>query len=529
AQTEPSKKDQGKKRKLVKETSDAPSPTKRAKAGKVTKKRMPKSSLQLVDEFVDEGVPKKEPAHDDEEADLQRALELSLKDQGERTQGLACQVVIRETNSGRIQPLPDVQGKGKEKVIDEQAAHDLLTLHTPKQKSPTDQFIFQRRTLMPIKSSRHAESPSLDASNPGDAIESQPQSSHVVHAGPYLEHMDSEATDASSQQNHEQIDEEFTITAYPNDLSFTNQFFVEKPQEEEPEKTNTESEVQSMVMVPIHQDTLSVPSMTSPVIDLTVSHPVSTTIHAPLPTSIATQLSTGGKVGHGSRLYKLENLNIPQQVSKVVNEIVTDAVDWAMQAPLRACFRDLPAMDIKEILQQRMFEDKSYEAHADHKNLYDALQKALERDYSNQLLADLDEARKKKRKRRASPRTPHGSPHSHPPPLAGTSGAPGTSGASGSSQLPPPPAPLSTGTSGLAQQQGSKAPSLSKTAASTYQSMAWTTSDMRYESTGFMDTQETSPLDDLMQYDSILDEQVHLSDDNDFVNDHPPKDNLRKD
>ncbi|GJW01915.1 hypothetical protein Tco_1560771, partial [Tanacetum coccineum] len=31
--------------------------------------------------------------------------------------------------------------------------------------------------------------------------------------------------------------------------------------------------------------------------------------------------------GHGLRLYKLENLNIPHQVSKAVNEIVTDAVD----------------------------------------------------------------------------------------------------------------------------------------------------------------------------------------------------------
>ncbi|GKC37939.1 retrovirus-related pol polyprotein from transposon TNT 1-94 [Tanacetum coccineum] len=109
---------QGKKRKLVKETYDAPSPAKRAKA--------------------DEGVPEKEPAHDDEEADLQRALQLSLHDQGERTQGPARPMVIRETDSGIIQPLPDVQGNGKEKVVDEQAAHDLLTLHTLKQKSPAD-------------------------------------------------------------------------------------------------------------------------------------------------------------------------------------------------------------------------------------------------------------------------------------------------------------------------------------------------------------------------------------------------------
>ncbi|GKD17214.1 retrovirus-related pol polyprotein from transposon TNT 1-94, partial [Tanacetum coccineum] len=80
--TESSKKDQGKKRKLVMESTDAPSLAKRSKTGKVTKKRMPKSSLQLVDEVVDKGVQEKEPAHDDEEANLQRALELSLKEQG---------------------------------------------------------------------------------------------------------------------------------------------------------------------------------------------------------------------------------------------------------------------------------------------------------------------------------------------------------------------------------------------------------------------------------------------------------------
>nr|GFC67777.1 hypothetical protein [Tanacetum cinerariifolium] len=72
-------------------------------------------------------------------------------------------VVIREPDAGRIQLLPDVQGKGKEKDVDEQAAHDLLTLLTPKNKSPVDQFIFQRCTPMLTKAFGHAESPSLDA------------------------------------------------------------------------------------------------------------------------------------------------------------------------------------------------------------------------------------------------------------------------------------------------------------------------------------------------------------------------------
>ncbi|GJT63139.1 hypothetical protein Tco_1006672 [Tanacetum coccineum] len=44
----------------------------------------------------------------------------------------------------------------------------------------------------------------------------QPQPSHVVHAGPNLENMDLETTDAFTQQKPEQMDEEFTTTAYPN-------------------------------------------------------------------------------------------------------------------------------------------------------------------------------------------------------------------------------------------------------------------------------------------------------------------------
>ncbi|GJX52916.1 hypothetical protein Tco_0281285 [Tanacetum coccineum] len=183
-----------------------------------------------------------------------------------------------------------------------------------------------------------------------------------------------------------------------------------------------------MVRVPIHQDTSSVPPMTYPVIDLTVSHPVFITIHAPLPTSTTTVTATITTTSlpppqpqqstedpmllkhigeleqhmadliqdnlaleerldkHGTRLYNLENLNIPYKVSQAVDEIVTDA----------------------DILQQRMFEDNSYKAHDIHNDLYETLQKSLELDYSNQRLADQEEARKMKRKNRESPRTPPG-------------------------------------------------------------------------------------------------------------------------
>nr|GFD02809.1 hypothetical protein [Tanacetum cinerariifolium] len=64
-----------KKHKLIAETYDEPSPAKSSKPGKVTKRRKPTSSLSLVDEFVDEGIPEKEPMFDDEEADMQREVE----------------------------------------------------------------------------------------------------------------------------------------------------------------------------------------------------------------------------------------------------------------------------------------------------------------------------------------------------------------------------------------------------------------------------------------------------------------------
>nr|GFA19353.1 hypothetical protein [Tanacetum cinerariifolium] len=221
------------------------------------------------------------------------------------------------------------------------AAHDLLTLLTPKNKSPVDQFIFHRCTPMLTTTSGQDKSPSLDVklalansetesnnvaskintgdqdegqdgpnpsnhdegqarpkpsvqdegqvgSNPGDAEESQPKSIHVVHAGPNLEHMDLK-----------------------------------------------------------------------------------------------------------------ENLKLPSEDPVIPEEPASSTRTL-----------DLPTVDMKEILQQRLFEDKSYEAHEDHKKLYDALENSLEYDYSDQHLSDQEEARQKKRKRRDLLRTPFGSPSS---------------------------------------------------------------------------------------------------------------------
>ncbi|GJS27734.1 copia protein [Tanacetum coccineum] len=285
APTESPKIIQSKKRKKVKETSNAPPATKQLKPGKVTKKSMSKSTLKLVDEFVDEGGPAKEPEYHDEEADLQRALKLSLKEL-ERTQGAARPVVIRETKSKKLQPLLEVQGKGKEKVIDEQAARDLFTLLTPKRKSSTDQFIFQRCTSLTTELSRDAESPLLDAES--DRVDSEMESDEPVISV-------TKETDTEMEITEEQIHEEFTSTMYPNVQDTLKLPVEEHSSDADKEKIHAEAEVESMVTVTIQKDTSSVLPMQFKVVDVTRprpdSLPPSTTLVA-TPTTTPTTATT---------------------------------------------------------------------------------------------------------------------------------------------------------------------------------------------------------------------------------------------
>nr|GEX55945.1 hypothetical protein [Tanacetum cinerariifolium] len=149
-----------------------------------------------------------------------------------------------------------------------------------------------------------------------------------------------------------------------------------------------------------------------------------------------------------------------------------------MQAPLRNHFRELPEADMKEILHQRMWETDSYKSHEDHMQLFEALEKSINRDQSEELAHDLAEARKKRKKGHESPKTPPGSPSHQPPPPPPPAGPSGTSRApraSGCQVTPPPPPPTSTNQD--SPSTGSAAPSPAKTTAST-KHQAWSTLDV---------------------------------------------------
>nr|GEY21297.1 hypothetical protein [Tanacetum cinerariifolium] len=217
----------------------------------------------------------------------------------------------------------------------------------------------------------------------------QSTSSPMVHAGSDREHMDLDVANVSPQPSTEELDEGFTATVYPNvqenlkiaieepvlleepasssgtlsslqhlsrDFSFGDQFFSDKHSDAD---KNAEIKVELMVNVMIQQALSLISLIKSPIIDLT-SRPESpkerqqlkatttdTTTTTTLPPPQALQQSTteAMMVKHISELEHI--LADLIQVSIAVSEVVTDAVDWAMQAPLWNRFRDLPEADMK--------------------------------------------------------------------------------------------------------------------------------------------------------------------------------------
>nr|GFD36970.1 hypothetical protein [Tanacetum cinerariifolium] len=130
---------------------------------------------------------------------------------------------------------------------------------------------------------------------PGNAeARVQSTSSPVVHAGSDREHIDIDVANVSLQPSTEQLYEGFTAMIYPNiqenlklavdepepasssgtlsslqhlsrDFTFGDQFLSDKPSDAD---KSAETEVESMVNVPIQQAMSSISLMTSPIIDL---------------------------------------------------------------------------------------------------------------------------------------------------------------------------------------------------------------------------------------------------------------------
>ncbi|GJY91265.1 hypothetical protein Tco_0506461 [Tanacetum coccineum] len=442
-----------------------------AKAGEIGKKRNFgfKRSKQLVDEFIDEGVPAAKPRFEDtEEAILQKG-KLML---------------------GNINHCQRCRERGKRKE------------HAPYHGT-----------------AGHEESSSLYAELglSGSDTESDEEMPSVVRrglmtkagvlAGPNLEQSDVEITAPSSQQQPEHMDEGFTAEAYPDvqeNLKLTADEQVD-PEEllgeleefianlvEENQALETRLDKQGSRINKL--ETMDLPKM---IREQTVEF--------------------------------IDSQEIDRKINKLVKEVVISSVMHAMRAPLRARFKDLPTSDMKEILLQRMLEENYDKGHAHHRVAYEALQDSIRRDECEDFDDDKAQEETKKKSKQDSPKPPPGSPPSPPPPPpppSGASGASGTTGASDSAQAPPPPPPSSPPNHTSSTHQGGQststaAPSSSKTAASAEYS-AWTTTDTRIKPS-------ITPIpDDLyMDDETTADEQAYSSGD-EVGRDHIPTVNLRQ-
>ncbi|GKD23909.1 hypothetical protein Tco_1225612 [Tanacetum coccineum] len=200
---------------------------------------------------------------------------------------------------------------------------------------------------------------------------------------------------------------EFMADLYPKvqeSLKFSadEHFINDKSTNDEPSELNVEAKVVSIVTIPIYQASLSVPPLSTPVIDLLPSKPTSSTTHATIFTATTTlppppqpQSVTESKLAERSRVFTLELSDLPYNIDEVICENVKEAVQIAIKAPLRERFRDLPKADMKEMIQQWMFETGSYKSLPKHLALYEALEASMKREQSNEFFAELAESRKR--------------------------------------------------------------------------------------------------------------------------------------
>ncbi|GKB99280.1 hypothetical protein Tco_0985417 [Tanacetum coccineum] len=187
----------------------------------------------------------------------------------------------------------------------------------------------------------------------------------------------------------------------------------------------------------------SVPPLSTPIIDLSPPKPASSTTQAPifiattmttttLPPLPQQQSTTKSELAERvtsvekkfsdleqknknldnttqnlrSRVFTLELRDLPYKIDETVCETIKEAVQVALQAPLRDRFRYLSEEDKKEMLHQRMFKNGSYKSLLEHVALYEALESSIERAQRDEFLAEKDKLCKRCRNDQDPPPPP---------------------------------------------------------------------------------------------------------------------------
>ncbi|GKA85120.1 hypothetical protein Tco_0806774 [Tanacetum coccineum] len=189
--------------------------------------------------------------------DTAKVLEESLTDAYPTRRGPLPLVVFREPDTGKLQPLPEVPGKGKEKVVTPESDEKCL----------------------------HGQTLGAQDEGPGWTDPAKVDEGFTAAAYPDVQE-NLKLTVDEQVIPEEPVSSTGTLSSLQHlakDFSFGDQFLNDKPSEADNEKTTADTEAESMVSVTIQQDTSVFPPMTSPVIG-PVPRPDSPNVHWPLPT-----------------------------------------------------------------------------------------------------------------------------------------------------------------------------------------------------------------------------------------------------
>ncbi|GJR00948.1 hypothetical protein Tco_0523932 [Tanacetum coccineum] len=465
------------------EKSTTPTPSKKASKDKVMKVQKGKRSDRLVDEADEEPLPASEPPVDDDEYNLHRGIQMSLESFQPSVDGVA----IREPASGVTRSLPVIEGKGKGIATDEQVTLSLLDLQKPKKKMDDTSVNVVRDTPSPADAKTGADTENSNkertielnegqaGSEPGNTLESRPPPDEdQAGSNPGQRHV------ALAGLNPEPMHEDFVVIVYPkvhqilkhttkehvflenlpsssgtlssmknldDAFTFGDQFINDKSLEDESGKAIVDTEVESMITVPIHQAYSSAPPLSTPIIDLTLPKPVSppaqkpifttttattatttttTTLLPPPPpqqqsttdTTLAARVSALEQIcanfekkhklqdkttqALSSMVFTLENHDLYSKIDNYVNETIKEAIQNALQALVHERFKELSEFEMKEILRDRMFKSGSYISQPKHATLYDALEVSMDRNNREEFI----EATVKSYKRRRDDQDP---------------------------------------------------------------------------------------------------------------------------
>nr|GEV28258.1 hypothetical protein [Tanacetum cinerariifolium] len=356
--------------KHAKEKSTKTTPPQQADKDKIAKVRKVKSPFQLVDE------PDEEPTHSKPEIklihqgecdkdDMELAIQMRLESFQAQSQSHVGGVAIREHVAEATQPLPVLEGKGKAIVTKEQAAHSLLALHTPKRRSTTDQFIFQRQTS------------AIKASSTGPSAQAQDDTSaNIIYDSPFP--VDVEIGVASKKTNS--VGDTEILQINEEQGKDVDEQVNLKEKTDELDQGRAGSDLVELLIIDLSPPKPASSTTQEPIFTATTTT-TTTTLPPPPQQQSTTESELAVRVTSlEKKLYDLEQKN------KTLDDTSQNLGSRVFTLELR----DLPHKIDEAVCESRMFETGTYKSLPEHVALYKALEASIERVNRDELLIKMD-------------------------------------------------------------------------------------------------------------------------------------------